>query len=142
MTIMDDLLATVKAKGLQYDLTKILTLMYFSSHLRNEILLAQSATHLPSQAPPILPPAVVTFLSRTCGMAENVVKCAWEQVKDIVWDGNEFVETLLDPAMREAVFSKYGLDLGFGMSSISALNHFLKYFLSIITHHLSPYQYM
>ena len=88
---MDQLLVQINAKGLQPAIGKILAFVFFSSHLRKDALLAQEPSHPPGEAPLILPPAIILFLSRVCGMPEREVKLTWETVKDIVWSENEFI---------------------------------------------------
>jgi hypothetical protein len=101
-------------------LSQINTLLSLLSHLKNEILLAQPATHPINKAPDFLPPAIIGFVSDCCSLDNTTVGQCWSVVKDTVWD-NEIDKALcLSETVIEELYRHYGPQYGFSKSSLSS----------------------
>jgi hypothetical protein len=92
-------------------LSKVLRVTRFTICLKNDILLAQPATHPPETAPLILPPAVVSFLSRACALPPAFIIAFWDGMRHAIW--REEGDSLYS---MEEQFFKHGHDIGFGAS--------------------------
>ena len=110
--LMNDALALAKILTCNAELlgdqclSKVLRLTRFTAHLKNDILLAQPATHPPQTAPLILPPTIVSFLSRACAVPPAFVIAFWDAMKHEIWreDGDSMYST-------EEEFFKHGHDI-------------------------------
>jgi hypothetical protein len=94
----------------QPSLTKIFQYLTVAAKLKDDILLTQPSSHPAAKPPDVLPSGIVTLLSRTCDLPESAVISCWETLKDDVWHQNIF---LTPDDSREALFQKYGEDIGF-----------------------------
>jgi hypothetical protein len=92
-----------------------------ASVLKNDILLAQPSQHPHDEPPHILPCTVLTLLARVCEVPESVISKSWDTLKHAIWHNHEFTVPV---ESREALFLKYGHDLGFrmGLSSLMCLH--------------------
>ncbi|KAI0078361.1 hypothetical protein K474DRAFT_1641748 [Panus rudis PR-1116 ss-1] len=88
------------------DLFKFIT---HAAQLRNDILLAQPATH-PLHTPPAhLPTTIAQYLSEACNIPIDFVPQCWVALRDIVWERSCIEALREDPAIA---FSQYGSKLG------------------------------
>lgn len=90
-------------------LGNLMCFVIYAGKLKDDILLVQSATHLPSVPPPSLPQSVAIFLAKACGMPKNEqIDTCWELLKDMIWNEESVVS-----AQREGTaFAEHGQGLG------------------------------
>jgi hypothetical protein len=86
----------------------IMTFVMLTSRLKNQILLVQPASHHPDDPPPVLPPAIVSFLSSACNLSNQLTVDFWDSLKETVWQ-----TAIFDNSLIEGLFRVHGKDLGF-----------------------------
>ncbi|KAF6740950.1 hypothetical protein DFP72DRAFT_836362 [Ephemerocybe angulata] len=104
---MDTLLATLTGGALAAfpSLFRYVTL---ASHLKNEIIAAQSDSLIPVDAAPTnLPDSVILFLMDSCGLSQEEVCGAWGVLRDTVWN----IEQYDDAGLRDT-FKLFGEKYG------------------------------
>ncbi|KAF8234572.1 hypothetical protein L208DRAFT_1548274 [Tricholoma matsutake] len=68
-------------------LAHLMDFVVYAGKFKDNILLVQTAEHLLSVPPPILPQSVAIFLRKACGIvsSEQIDHC-WDLLKDMIWD--------------------------------------------------------
>lgn len=99
---------------------RIVKLISLCANLKNEIIVTYpSGWRLDIDVgPPILPPAIVQFVSAACVMPPEDVRDCWTKVKDVVWcmEPNE-----LGDAHLLGVFRKFGRQHGLSEYTVQGL---------------------
>ncbi|KAH6866272.1 hypothetical protein BKA70DRAFT_1243788 [Coprinopsis sp. MPI-PUGE-AT-0042] len=67
-------------------LIKNFKLVTLASYTKNEVLLAQDATHPVNVAPACPPPSVILALQDLCGLDAHTVQLVWDSTKDLIWN--------------------------------------------------------
>jgi hypothetical protein len=109
---LEGILALIQAnsealKGLT--LGNILRFVSLAAGLKNDILLAQPASHPASEAPEALPPSVEAFLGSSCNIPKEFVDGCWAILRGTIWNSDDITHT--DP---EALFQEHGHKSGIG----------------------------
>ena len=66
-------------------LPQILSFVRLASALKNDIILVQPPSALPSSAPTSLPPAICNFLENALGITLEATLICWKSLKEEVW---------------------------------------------------------
>ena len=66
-------------------LPQILSFVHLASALKNDIILVQPPSALPSSAPTSLPPATRNFLVDALGITLEATLICWKSLKEEVW---------------------------------------------------------
>ncbi|KAG2016509.1 hypothetical protein CC2G_009673 [Coprinopsis cinerea AmutBmut pab1-1] len=105
---MDAVFQALSSYGDDKILEKLTRYILFSRYCRDEIILAQPPTSLPNEVPQDLPPSVVQFLIKSCGMSEEEVEQCWEHMGAMIWE----LPVLDDDEIRRT-FLTHGVENGF-----------------------------
>ena len=87
-------------------------ILLFISHarlLKNDILLAQHATHNPKDPPSFLPPTIASFLGKLLNMPPEDVANFWMVMKELLWDEEWLAVVERDP---DQAYRSFGLEKG------------------------------
>ncbi|KAH6899597.1 hypothetical protein BKA70DRAFT_1115499 [Coprinopsis sp. MPI-PUGE-AT-0042] len=90
-------------------LIKVFKLVTLASYTKNEVLLAQDATHPVNVAPACPPPSVILALQDLCGLDAHTVQLVWDSTKDLIWN----LEGTLDDQAIHELFLEHGTAKGF-----------------------------
>lgn len=105
--VLFELLRQLENMDILRDVTlkHLFNFIHITNKLRNDILLAQPASH-PADEPPIaLPPSVTLFLSQALDLPCAAVTVLWEVLRTEAWGG----DLVLDHRM---IFERYGHPIG------------------------------
>jgi hypothetical protein len=81
-----------------------------AARLKDDILVVQPSHHLPEDPALVLPPAIVTLISRVCDIPQDEVEYHWDRLKDVIWCSTDLP---MQESALEALFLKHGHDIGF-----------------------------
>jgi hypothetical protein len=93
-------------------LANIFRFVTHAAHLKDDILLPQSAQHSPFVAPALLPASVLQFLASACGFSTETTEHCWSILKETIWNSVDFSpeETNFEACSR--VFLMHGHTFG------------------------------
>jgi hypothetical protein len=90
-------------------LTHLMKFVVYVGKLKDNILLVQTAEHLLSVPPAILPQSVAIFLRKACGIARSEqIECCWDLLKDMIWNQ----ELVISVEKEGTAFAEHGQGLG------------------------------
>lgn len=87
------------------------------SYLKNDIILTYPSSHPVEEAPPALPPSVVSFLASSGQVSPEEIAHCWEVVRDHVWSP-EYER--MDDDFAYNAFAEHGAQHGFRMCFVNA----------------------
>ncbi|KAF7318189.1 hypothetical protein HMN09_00327100 [Mycena chlorophos] len=95
-------------------------LMRMLGVMKNDILLAQPHHIDHTQAPPLLAPLIIDFLSAATAMPVDAISTFWDVFRDAIWAAPK--PTLSNDEKQK--FMQYGSEFGFGTLSRRVLHVF------------------
>ena len=113
MNELDDLLQLLKeTPGHSITLVKIFHFVTYAILLKDDILLPQPSSHLPSVAPMLLSQTVKQFLAAACDIQPNFTDDCWAILRTMIWnEGGNFIQCDM-----QSIFLHHGYPLGICMS--------------------------